>query len=280
MGKQELGKNGEKQSGRQKLKRDGRWQLGKRRMETTEHQLFDLNVREKVLVWLSGMVLCVLLAITFFKAFWGVVLTIPVLFFYVKYAAEKFRQKKIHQLRVQFKDSILTLASSLRTGYSLNHAFEETLEISAVVYGSESMIVSLLERVVHGQNLNISMDRLLEEMAERSQLEEVREFTEVVKIVRRYGGNLPTMIQKLADVMEDRLSVQAEILSATTSVRYEAYMMDIIPVAIIWYMNLTGPSFLAVLYSSLAGRVFMGICMFLYLAVVIWQFWLMERVVE
>lgn len=254
--------------------------MGKRKMGTTEQQLFNLNVREKMLVWLSGMGLCVLLAMTFFKAFWAVLLTIPVLFCYVKYAAEKLRQKKIHQLRVQFKDAILTLASSLRTGYSLNHAFEETLEISAVVYGSESMIVSLLERVVHGQNFNISMDQLLEEMAERSQLEEIREFTEVVKIVRRYGGNLPTMIQKLADVMEDRLSVQAEILSSTTSVRYEAYVMDMIPVAIIWYMNLTGPSFLAILYSSLAGRIFMGICMFLYLAVVIWQFRLMERVVE
>ena len=242
--------------------------------------MFALNRKEKVGVFLSGAGICIVLAFTFFKAFWGVLFTIPVMVFYVKYTVEKTRKKKMHQLQMQFKDAILTLASSLRTGYSLSHAFEEALEISSVVYGSESMIVSLLDRVVWGQKLNISMDQLLEEMAEKSQLEVVREFVEVVKVVRRYGGNLPDMIQKLADVMEDRLSVNAEILSATTSVRYEAYIMDIIPVAIIWYMNLTGPSFLEILYTSMMGRLFMGICMLIYLAVVMWQLHVMEKAIE
>lgn len=208
------------------------------------------------------------------------ILTIPVIIPYVKYAEEKLKRKKKHRLELQFKDAILALGSSLQAGSSLVHAFEEALDLSKLVYGEKSMIVSLFEKVVWGQKLNMSMDQLLEELAERSQLDEVKNFTEVIKVTRRYGGNLPDMIQKLAGVMEDRLTVNAEILSATTSIRYEAYIMDLIPVAIIWYMNLTGPSFLEILYTGLAGRLFMSVCMFFYLAAVVWQFHIMESAIE
>ena len=221
-----------------------------------------------------------MLAITFFKEIWGLCLTFPVMILYVKYAEEKLVRKKKHRLEIQFKDAILAVASSLQAGYSLGHAFEDALEMSGDVYGKQSMIVSLFEKVVWGQKLNIPMDHLLEELAERSQLEEVRNFTEVIKVTRRYGGNLPDMIQKLAGVIEDRLTVKAEILSVTTSVRYEAYVMDLIPVAIIWYMNLTGPSFLEGLYTGFVGRLFMTVCMIVYLATIVWQFRIMENVID
>lgn len=229
---------------------------------------------------MTGTGLSLLLAVTFFQKIWGMILTFPVMILYVKYAKEKLIRKKKHNLEIQFKDAILAMASSLQAGYSLGYAFEDTLEISREVYGSSSMIVSLFEKVVWGQKLNIPMDQLLEELAERSQLEEVGNFAEVIKVTRRYGGNLPDMIQKLAGVIEDRLTVKAEILSVTTSVRYEAYVMDVIPVAIIWYMNMTGPSFLAILYSGFAGRLFMTVCMFIYLGTVIWQFHMMESMID
>ena len=84
---------------------------------------------------------------------------------YVKYAEKRLINKKKHQLEVQFKDAILAMASSLQAGYSLGHAFEDALEISGEIYGKKSMIVSLLEKVIWGQKLNISMDQLLEELA-------------------------------------------------------------------------------------------------------------------
>lgn len=234
---------------------------------------------EKIGIVVLGAGGIFILSITFFKSLWGIVLLFPFWFLYIGYAKERLKKKKKHQLEIQFKDAILTLSSALKAGYSLSHAFEETMEMSRLVYGEESMIVSLLHGVVWGQRLNISMDQLMEEFAKRSQLDEVRSFAEVIKATRRYGGNLPDMIQKLADVIEDRLSVNAEIMSVTTSVRYEAYIMDLIPVAIIWYMNFTGPSFLNILYTGAVGRLFMGICMMFYLGTVIWQFRIMENMI-
>lgn len=242
--------------------------------------LFSADKKEKIIIFSGGVCLSILLTATFYRELWGIFLTFPVMILYVKYAEEKIVRKKMHQLEIQFKDAILALSSSLQAGYSLGRAFEDALEMSSDVYGKQSMIVSLFGNVVWGQKLNIPMDQLLEELAERSQLDEVRSFTEVIKVTRRYGGNLPDMIRKLAGVIEDRLAVKAEILSVTTSIRYEAYVMDLIPVAIIWYMNLTGPSFLEILYAGIMGRIFMTICMFIYLGTVVWQLYMMENMIE
>ena len=183
--------------------------LKKKNCRKQDNRLFAWEPKEKALIFLEGAGLSLILAITFFQRVWGLFLTFPVMLLYVKYAEKRLINKKKHQLEVQFKDAILAMASSLQAGYSLGHAFEDALEISGEIYGKKSMIVSLLEKVIWGQKLNISMDQLLEELAERSQLEEVRNFTEVVKVTRRYGGNLPDMIQKLAGVIEDRVTVKA-----------------------------------------------------------------------
>lgn len=254
--------------------------LKKKKCGNSESRLFAVDLREKTVILSTGAGMSLLLSATFFQSICGILLTFPVMFLYMRYAEKKLVKKKKHQLEIQFKDAILSVASSLQAGYSLTHAFEDALAMSGDVYGKKSMIVALFEKVVWGQRLNIPMDQLLEELAENSQLEEVRNFTEVIKVTRRYGGNLPDMIQKLAGVIEDRLAVKAEILSVTTSVRYEAYVMDLIPVAIIWYMNLTGPSFLEVLYNGLAGRVFMSVCMFVYLGIIVWQFHIMENMID
>lgn len=216
------------------------------------------------------------LAATFFQHILGMIVCIPITFAYIWYEPTRTKRKKKNQLEIQFKDAVLAMVSSMQAGYSLNHAFRDAMDISCTVYGDQSMIVKLLERIVWGQTLNIPMDDLLEEMAERSGLEAVRNFTDVIRVTRRYGGNLPEMMKQLVNVIEDRLTVNAEILSVTASVRYEAYIMDIIPVGIIWYMNLTAAEFLSALYDGVAGRAFMVICLLVYLGVVAWQFYIME----
>lgn len=216
------------------------------------------------------------MAATFFQHVLGLVVCLPVTLVYVWYGQIRNRRKKKNQLEIQFKDAVLAMVSSMQAGYSLNHAFHDAMEISCTVYGDTSMIVKLLERIVWGQTLNIPMDDLLEEMARRSELEAVRNFTDVIRVTRRYGGNLPEMMRQLANVIEDRLTVNAEVLSVTASVRYEAYVMDIIPVGIIWYLNLTAADFLSALYDGIAGRCFMVICLLVYLGVIAWQFYIME----
>ena len=152
--------------------------------------------------------------------------------------------------------------------------------MTETLYGRESISFQLLESVVRGIRLNGSLDTLLEDMAFRSTLEDVKNFTQMITTARRYGGNLPDMLMKMIQVIEDRMSVQEEIRSITTAIRYEAYVMDLIPAGIIWYLNLSSPEFLNILYEGAAGRILMFICMVIYLVTVGWQLKIMEQAAE
>lgn len=186
-------------------------------------------------------------------------------------------EKKRHALEVQFKDAMITMTSALQAGYSLERAMEDAYQVSWNVYGADSNIVFLLGKVVTGRRLNISFDYLLAEMKELSALDMVGELAEIISICRKYGGNLPELIQKETNLIEDKLMIKEEVLSATASVRYEAYVMDVIPPFIILYLNITGSGFLTILYDSWFGFGFMTVCMYIYMATVFWQFRITEK---
>lgn len=248
--------------------------------EKREGGLCSLTGKERLKI--AGMisVIGILLAATFFQSVWGLIVVIPVGYRYGKFLEKKQTDRKKHQLEIQFKDALQALTSSLQAGYSLEKGIEDACQICATIYGKESMICRLFGKLLWGQQLNVPMLQLLEELEKESQLEVVTSFTEVVKATRKYGGNLPDMLQQLTGVIEDRLTVKSEILTVTASVRYEAYIMDAVPIAIIWYMNVSSPSFLQILYLGIAGRCFMMVCMAVYCVTVIWQFQIMERALE
>lgn len=242
--------------------------------------IFALSRKEKIQIFVLGGLLCSILAATFFQAAWGILFTTPLLLPYTGYAEGMIRERKKRQLEYQFKEAMQSVASSMQTGYSLSHAIEEAWKQTETLYGRDSASFKLFEGVVRGMRLNGSLDYLLEEMALQSTLDDVRNFTQMIKTARRYGGNLPDMLMKMIQVMEERMSVQEEIRSITTAIRYEAYIMDLIPAGIIWYLNLSSPEFLSVLYEGAAGRILMFICMVIYLVTVGWQLKIMERAAE
>lgn len=205
------------------------------------------------------------------------IVTLPICIILNSYLKNHIIQKKKHRFIVEFKDAMEAIASALQAGYSLERSFKEAQTISIQVYGPDSSIACLLRKVNAGLQLNMPMDQLMDEMAKRSNLEEVQSFTDVIRVTRRYGGNLPEMIRNLVVILEDKLAVRAEIMAVTTSIRYESYMMDLIPAGIIWYMNLSAPEFLQSLYTGFSGRLFMTVCMVIYLAAVMWQFSIMEN---
>ncbi|MGX8715184.1 MAG: type II secretion system F family protein [Lachnospiraceae bacterium] len=253
-----------------------RWSGGKNSL-SREGNLYGISRKESLMCLGGSALICLALALTFYQSLLAVFLTLPICFVLNSYLRNRLIQKKKHRFIVEFKDAMEAIASALQAGYSLERSFKEAHTISIQVYGPDSSIANLLRKVNSGLQLNMPMDQLMDEMAKRSNLEEVQSFTDVIRVTRRYGGNLPEMIRNLVVILEDKLAVRAEIMAVTTSIRYESYMMDLIPAGIIWYMNLSAPEFLQSLYTGLSGRLFMTVCMVIYLAAVMWQFSIMEN---
>ena len=45
---------------------------------------------------------------------------------------------------------------------------------------------------------------------------------------------------------------------------YEQKVMNVVPIGIILYMNMTSPEFLSIMYTSMTGRLVMTVCIGIY----------------
>lgn len=205
-------------------------------------------------------------------------ISVPIIAVFLRYAVNLKLEARKKMLERQFKDAVFSIVSSMQAGASFANAVRDAGGMITGIYGANSILAGLFQKMTWQQEMNVPMDEILAELEQQCQLECVRQFADVVHITGRYGGNLPGILKELADVMESGMTVREELLSVTTAIRYESYVMDAVPIGIIWYINLTAPTFLMVLYTTAAGRVFMMVCLLVYAAVIRWQFQIMEKI--
>lgn len=192
------------------------------------------------------------------------------------------RQKKIYNigqkklLEEQFKDSILSLATSLRTGYSPENAWAEVHREMVLLHGEKSDIVKEIETIMHKLRIKQPLEAILEEFGEKSDVEDIKNFANVFRIAKRGGGDLVSIISSTAKTISDKADVQREIQTVISAKKLEQRIMILMPIAILLYMKVFNGGFLDVLYEGVVGRLVMTGCLFVYGV----AFFLGERIVE
>ncbi|KIR02518.1 Flp pilus assembly protein TadB [Lachnospiraceae bacterium TWA4] len=158
----------------------------------------------------------------------------------------------------------------------MENSCKEAEREMTTMFGRNSLIVLELHRIVCGIDLNISVEELLDDLGKRSTIEDIRNFAQVFKVAKRTGGDLPYIIRQTVDMIEEKIKLKEEIITMTTSVRYEGLLMDIIPIFIILYMRFTSPDFFYPLYHTWFGTIFMSICLIIHLVAIKLQQVIME----
>ncbi len=183
-------------------------------------------------------------------------------------------QRKI--LEEQFKDCILSLAASLRTGYSPENAWSEVHREMVLLHGEKSVIVKEIENIRHKLMIKQPLETILEEFGERSRVEDIKNFADVFRIAKRGGGDLVSIISSTAKTISDKADVQREIQTIISAKKLEQKIMIVMPLAILVYMEVFNRGFLDVLYEGVVGRVVMTGCFLMYMA----AFFLGEKIVD
>lgn len=212
----------------------------------------------------QGIAALAVLAYIFYRSFLVFLFLLPAGFCYPFYIKKKLKQKRLDRLRVQFRDAIQILSSGLDAGYSVENAFEASLEELDRIYGKESMISSEIRLILRKIRLNHTVEEAMEDFAERSGLEDVENFTEVFAAARKSGGQLMKIIGRTADIIGEKIRIQEDILTMTAAKRMEQKVMTAIPVFLVFYIDLTSPGFFQVLYETASGRLIMTICLCIY----------------
>lgn len=234
--------------------------------EDRKSQEMRLDKKEKLLYILQAVFLILLLAELFFSSLLASFFLLPLGWIFYKKQLEEAKRKREERKKEEFREILLGVSSALSAGYSMDNAWRNVL----LDYGNNKEISDEmrkeLERIRKGLEMNKSLELLLQEFAERIELEDAKSFCDIYRFARYSGGNMNNIIHTTISRIEDKMEVEREIVSVTAARRMEAKIMNLIPVLILAYLRLASPGYLEPLYHNLAGVILMGICLVIYAA--------------
>lgn len=214
---------------------------------------------------IQAAAISVFLGYFFYRSLSMTLLMIPAGLYYLTLAREKDERQKKERLRSEFKEAILSVAANLRAGYAVENAFRETLQEMKMLYGREAPIYRELYKIVQGLANRISIETLMGQFAKTAKIPEIQEFADIFGIAKRSGGNLTEIIYETAGTIGEKMDVEKEIQVLISAKRLEQNIMSLVPFGIVLYVSVTSAGYFDVLYTTLAGRAVMTLCLGLYI---------------
>ena len=104
------------------------------------------------------------------------------------------------------------------------------------------------------------------DFAGRSGLEDVRSFCEVFVFAKRSGGDFIQIIRMTASRISEKSELMEAIQTEISGKRMEQKIMNLMPLFILLYVDLTFGGYLDGLYHNTFGIMVMTVCLMLYLA--------------
>ncbi len=182
-------------------------------------------------------------------------------FFVVDYREmkkDKLKKQK-RELTLQFKSMMEALVTSLTAGYSLERAFSDARQDMAFIYKEDAMIFRELDEIIAGLKVNIPVEKLLKDFGDKSGVEDIQNFANVVTAAKRSGGNLIRIIEKTVRSISDKISLEEEMETMITGKKLEEKIMMVMPYGILLYLRISNGGFLDVLYHNVFGIVLMTV---------------------
>lgn len=237
---------------------------------------YHFSAKEGIFAVLEGGLLILAIGYFFYRSFLACVLLLPLFGFFVKEKKRELAKKRRQELSVQFKDLVLSLSANLKAGYSIENAMREAYRDMELLYGMDSPIALEIRHMIRGMENNVVLEKMLYDLGLRSHLPDIMQFADVFFIAKKSGGNLTEILEKTAEVIEQKIDTDKEIQLMISAKKMEQKIMNLVPFLIIFYIGSTSKGFFDVLYHNLVGIVVMTVCLVFYGAA--WR--LSKKIVE
>jgi tight adherence protein B len=158
------------------------------------------------------------------------------------------RSGRLKQFEEQFPEALDLLSRAIRAG----HAFQTALgmvgdDLTAPV-GPE------FKKTFDEQNFGLPLRDVLNQLAERVPILDVRFFVTAVLIQRDTGGNLSEILDNLAHVVRERFKIRRQVRVHTAHGRFTGYVLLALPAALSIALSFINPEHMHVLFHEHMGQ--------------------------
>jgi tight adherence protein B len=177
--------------------------------------------------------------------------------------------KRIKKLQEQLPDALSLLAASVEGG--------QTFQRSIDMYRRDARppLATELDRVMAEVAVGSDLVVALENMAERSGVEDLKWAVEAVRIQQSTGGRLAPILHTLAAFMRTRQEVRREVQTLSAEGRMSGYVLFAIPLFLVVALEMKDPSYLDPMLHGAGLIVLIGTAGLMALG-----FWIVRRMVN
>ena len=243
--------------------------LGKKRAEDKrnnkiEYNQYSFSIKERTFYLIEGILLIAAIGYFFYRSIQITIFLLPMLVVFMNRKKMELCQKRKLDLTNQFKDALNSIQNSIQAGYSMENAFLESYRDIVHEHGMESVMAKELFLIKMGLRNNQNLEEMLKDLGDRSGVEDIRDFADVLMIGKRSGGNLYEIMRTSISVIEEKIRTKQEIQTQISSRQFEVKIMNKIPFLIILYIDFSSNGYFDALYSTISGRIIMTGCLLVY----------------
>jgi tight adherence protein B len=165
-------------------------------------------------------------------------------------------QRRMATLINQLPDVFELVSQALRAGHSLASGIQLIGKQLPDPAGTE------FARIFHEQNLGIKIEEALTHFADRTDQLDIRFFVTAVLIQRQTGGDLAEILDKISEVIRDRIKILGQVKALTAEGRMSGWVLGIMPFFVFilaWMMN---PDYANILLYEKTGQFMLGTAIF------------------
>jgi tight adherence protein B len=152
--------------------------------------------------------------------------------------------KRIKQMQEQLPDALALMAASVEGGQTFQRAIDMYRRDARPPLSNE--LDRVMAEVAVGSDLVVA----LENMAERSGVEDLKWAVEAVRIQQSTGGRLAPILHTLADFMRTRQEVRREVQTLSAEGRMSGYVLFAIPLFLVGALEMKDPGYLTPMFHG------------------------------
>ncbi len=175
-----------------------------------------------------------------------------VLFFMFSFPIPKIilkimKKRRTEKFNQQLEGALGSISSSLKAGFSINQAFDEIANTNKAPISVEFRM--LMQEI----RLGVSMEDALDNMTRRINSVDFELVSTAVITARQTGGELTGTLERLAELIRERLRINNKLKAMTAMGRLQALMIGSMPFLLLWGMYYVSPGMVGGFFSTPVG---------------------------
>jgi len=211
--------------------------------DAVDYHVYKMNKAEIVVGFLAGALAAAVVLYVFFAiplvsvigaaagGFIGIIVYKSIL-----------KQKRDKNLKIQFRDMLESLSTSLGSGKNIRDAFEEVYSDMCSQFGEDSYIAKECGMIHMGIAQNVNIEAMLSSFGKRSNNEDIESFSDIFEVVNRAGGNMKNVIYETKNMISDKLEIELELETMVSGKKNELNIMIVMPLIVVTQVQSLGTS--------------------------------------